>query len=157
MSRSTKNDEFPLVIDNPELQARHKRVVYSAATLMAWSVWMYLWLPLVSLLAWWFGVRVFIRELVVPETRMLLLTLAVYAIVVAVLALLVVAWSQYNLRRFGRRQRRRAAPSVTDREIAKWFDVPEAVIGAVRAADTQLIRFGEDGRIEPQVATPVPV
>jgi biofilm PGA synthesis protein PgaD len=147
MSRSAP-EGYPLIIDRPELQARHRRVVYSTATLVAWALWMYLWLPLVSLLAWWFGIRSFVREFVVPETPILLRTLLIYGMVVAILALALVVWSRYNLRRFGPRGRRQAPNQVSDREIARWFGVPEDQLPSIRSADSQVVRFLEDGRIE---------
>lgn len=146
--KSSAPEDYPLIIDRPELQARHRRVVYSTATLVAWALWMYLWLPLVSLLAWWFGIRSFVREFVVPETPILIRTLLIYGLVVAVLALILVAWSRYNLRRFGPRGRRQAPNQVSDAEIARWFGVPQDQLPAIRSADSQVVRFLGDGRIE---------
>lgn len=139
--------EFPLIIDRPELQARHRRVVYSTVTLLAWGLWMYLWLPLVSLLAWWFGVRAFTREFVVPRTDILLDTLAIYALVVSALGITLILWSRYNLHRYGPRGRRQAPNQVSDREVSEWFGVPEEQLPSIRSAGSQVVRFHPDGQI----------
>ena len=55
------------VFDSPELQARSHRVIYSVMTFAAWIVWAWLWLPLVTLLGWYLGIRTFLREIVIPD------------------------------------------------------------------------------------------
>jgi biofilm PGA synthesis protein PgaD len=140
-------DETEVVIDRPELQARHRRVLYSTATMAAWGLWMYLWLPLVTLVAWWLGATRFFGEIVVPETRTMLTALATYLAIVACLGVALIGWSRYNLRRFGPRGRRQAPPVVADAAIAEHFQVSDEDLRRGREARTLVIHHTDAGDV----------
>ena len=41
-----------LIIDKPALQALPDRLVWAAVTAVFWLIWFYLWLPWITLVAW---------------------------------------------------------------------------------------------------------
>lgn len=137
-----------VIIDRPELQARHRRVLYSTATMGAWALWMYLWLPLVTLVAWWLGATRFFGEIVVPETRTMLSAGVTYFLIVLGVAVVLVGWSRYNLRRYGPRGRRQAPPVTPDAAIAAYFRVSDEDLRIGRGAGTLVIHHTDAGEVE---------
>lgn len=122
----------PEILYRPDLQPVGQRTLYSMLTVLAWLVWLYLFLPLISLAAWWFGIDLFSRYLLGPEDRSHLLTLLGYAGVVVLSAVAIVAWSFYNLRRYGGLDRRRPVPMVSDEELCRRFETDAATLAALR-------------------------
>ena len=122
----------PLIIERPELQSPARRTLYSVVTALAWSIWLYLWLPLISLLAWMAGVQLLVLEVFLPvggQDWMELLRLLVF-VVVAILAVSV--WSQYNLRRYGQRNRRKRIPDVDAQTLAKYYEISPELLEKLR-------------------------
>ena len=105
-----------VIIEQPTLRQARKRYADSLVTFLAWLVWVYIWLPLVSLAAWALGLRYAWMHVFLAQ-RPSFETLGSYSLVVASMGVLLVAWSRYNLRRFGRLARRRA-PS--PRRSVRW-------------------------------------
>jgi biofilm PGA synthesis protein PgaD len=112
-----------LIINRPELQPKAQRVVWSVVTLVAWGFWFYFWLPVVSLVAWIFGVHLFIEHMFVEEAREYFASLGNYAVIVLSMAAVLMTWSVYNYTRYGKRNRRKAAPRVERADIAEFFKV----------------------------------
>ncbi|MEA9922782.1 poly-beta-1,6-N-acetyl-D-glucosamine biosynthesis protein PgaD, partial [Xanthomonas campestris pv. raphani] len=47
----------PPIINLPQRLGRSRRLAYGAATAGAWMIYFYLWAPLATLIAWFFGLR----------------------------------------------------------------------------------------------------
>jgi biofilm PGA synthesis protein PgaD len=145
-----------VIFDRPDLQARRHRWAYSTLTLLAWGIWMYLWLPVVTLVAWYLGVRTFIREMVIPDPRAMGALALAYLVVVVMLGAVLVVWSQYNLRRFRGQDRRRASPPVSDEEVAHWFQISPEMLEGFRSTGSLTLKHDEEGKIleaRPEPAT----
>ncbi|TVR62874.1 MAG: poly-beta-1,6-N-acetyl-D-glucosamine biosynthesis protein PgaD [Gemmatimonadales bacterium] len=143
-----------LIIERPDLQPPGQRVAYRVVTAIAWVVWGYLWLPLITLLAWFLGVRRFIREVVVPEQSFLLATGFVYIVVILTLAATLVVWSRYNLARFGGRERRQHPPPLPREEMESYFELSEGVLDTLRSGRRTVVDYDAEGRMED--ARPLP-
>lgn len=139
----------PEIIYRPDLQPVGQRTLYSTLTLLAWVVWLYLFLPLISLAAWWFGIDLFSRYLLAPEDRGHLLTLLGYAGVVVLCAVGIVAWSAYNLLRFRGLDRRKPLPPVDDQELLQRFDIDAPTLAALREGRRMRLHLDEGVRVEP--------
>jgi biofilm PGA synthesis protein PgaD len=140
-------DRSGLIIQRPELQPRAQRAIYGTVTAVAWVVWAYLWLPLVTLVAWYFGVRAFIREIVIPDQAVLLFTAVVYVLIIILLGGTLLLWSQYNLRRFGGEDRRAASPPVARHEVLGWFQIPETTLDTLQQSGSMVVEHGEHGDV----------
>lgn len=145
---SRKHPEHPEIIYRPDLQPAGRRALFSAITLFAWLVWLYLFLPLLSIAAWWFGITTFQEQMLDPVRNAYLFTLTGYAIVVAIATLLIVGWSRYNEARFGGPDRRRPVAPVTDEMIQERFGLDAATIRQVRKAQIMQIELDRSGRLE---------
>ncbi len=140
-------DRSGLIIERPELQPRAQRAIYGTVTAVAWVVWAYLWLPLVTLIAWYFGVRAFIREIVIPDQMTLFLTAVTYVTVIIVLGGSLLVWSQYNLRRFGDAERRTAPIPVSREEVLAWFEIPAETLDEMRSGGSVVVEHGDEGNV----------
>jgi poly-beta-1,6-N-acetyl-D-glucosamine biosynthesis protein PgaD len=75
--------------------------ILSALTVLFWGVWLYLVLPLVSLLLWAFGVRFVIREIAAGGYEGLRSSLVAYSSVLLGLVGLLALWIVWNVTRYG--------------------------------------------------------
>jgi len=110
-----------IIIDRPELQSKGKRAIFGVLTAGLWSFYLYLLLPLASLLAWWLGITVVYEEMVMRSGwRALLELIGVYSVIVLAMGMVQVSWALINwLRFYGRRDRRREPPPVVSPEFAE--------------------------------------
>ena len=119
-------------------------------TSLLWVVYGYLWLPVISLVAWYYGID-FAYDLVLqaggPET--LIITLIWFSIVTLLVLLVIVTWSGFQYSRFkGKGERRnRVAPADMEAEREFW-QIGEALQAQLKSNKTQTISLGTDGRIK---------
>jgi len=98
-----------LIIEDPKLQSTGQKVLYGMLTLVFWMIWIYLWLPLITVAAWAFGVHRFVDFLLIEEgIRALNRVIEFYVVVVAVMGGSLLIWANYNRLRFTGRERRKA-------------------------------------------------
>ncbi|HET6804948.1 MAG TPA: poly-beta-1,6-N-acetyl-D-glucosamine biosynthesis protein PgaD [Frateuria sp.] len=135
------------LIQNERRRTPAKRALSSLATLVAWMLWLYLWLPVLTLVAWLAGLRTAWVELSAEayanQTSDLLAILG-YALVCAVVF---ASWAYYNQARFAHRTRRRHGPAaVTLAEEAMALDVDPREAQAMRAQRHSTLVFDRDAR-----------
>jgi len=133
----------PLIFNRPDLQSKRQRWLYWVLTLIAWAIWVYLWVPLITLVAWYLGFRAFAREIVLPDPATMINTGALYLAIILLLGSLLVGWSRYNLRRFGGEDRRSHAPHVADEELRRWFGVSAESLARLRAGKVLTVDYNE--------------
>jgi biofilm PGA synthesis protein PgaD len=116
----------PLIISRPELQSPQQKYFFSLLTLAFWLIWFYLWLPLVSLVAWMMGFEFFYEHMIrLNGVFGLLDVIGWYGLVVAISALGLLLWSAYNLSRFQGRDKRKHSAVVTVAQLAESFCIEE--------------------------------
>ncbi len=130
--------------------------ILSLLTLLFWVVWLYLVLPLVSLLLWFFGVRLFIQEIAKGAYEGLRTSLAAYSLVMLILVGLLALWIAWNVVRYGgghdRRTVRRA--EVTDGEVREAFHLDAGLLSVLRGE--RLLRVDLDGDGGVMLIAPAP-
>ena len=99
-------------------------------TVLFWGVWLYLVLPLVSLLLWALGVRFLVEQIRLGGYEGLLGSLITYGVVLLVLVGLLAFWIAWNVVRYG---------GSSDRRTVKRAEVPDWVVrGKFRIDDSLL-------------------
>jgi biofilm PGA synthesis protein PgaD len=135
----------PLIIESPNLQDLRQRYAFAALTLVFWVVWFYLWIPLVSLVAWLMGIEVFYDQMILLDgLRGLRDLLGWYGLVIALLGLSLGGWAWYNFKRFGGREKRRDSPLLEPEAIAGHFGLTEGQLAAAKSAQ-RLVIVHDDG------------
>jgi poly-beta-1,6-N-acetyl-D-glucosamine biosynthesis protein PgaD len=112
----------------------HRRPVptglFALLTVFFWVGWLYLVLPLVSLLLWAFGVRFFMEQIRQGGYEGLIASLLAYSTVLLVIVSLLALWIAWNVVRYG---------GDSDRRTVKREEVPDWVVrGAFRLEDRLL-------------------
>lgn len=116
-------------------------------TVLFWGVWLYLVLPLVSLLLWAFGVRFLVEQISRGGYEGLLGSLINYGVVLLVLVSLLASWITWNVVRYGGSHDRRTVKRV---EVPDWvvrgkFRIDDSLLSVLRAERLVRVDFaGED-------------
>ncbi len=138
----------PEIIYRPDLQPRGQKTLFGAITMGAWAVWVYLFLPLLSLLAWAMGFDIFGRYMLQAEGPGYLITLTGYAVVVAIAALIILGWSRYQYWRFAGRDRRQSSSRVTDSMTCERFHISPADLKRIHDSRVVVLYLDEQGWVE---------
>src|SRR6056300_934320 len=110
----------PLIINRPSLQSSQQRIIYPILTFLFWLLWIYIWLPLVSLIAWGFGVQLYYDEMILNHGLEALMNMAgIYAMVVLLIGTMLISWAVYNLKRFRNKERRSAIEKLSNEKLAE--------------------------------------
>ena len=127
---------------------RRQRTRDTVLTLIMWGVYLYLWIPLITLGAWLVGFERFYEVLILyGGVTVLMEMLDWYAVVITSIATVIVTWSGINYRRFHGKERRRSAGAADEREISEFFGIPETEVKRVRRSRRLQIDLDELGHI----------
>lgn len=141
---------LPSIIHRPDLQNPLRRGGNGLVTIVAWAVWIYLFLPALEVISQLLGYTQFpfgLRAPISPSTDQTITTLIVYAFLVAIAGGLLVAWASYNLIRFRQRERRRGPEQVRTRELADGDHVTLHALGRLQASEIVWLDHDECGEI----------
>ncbi len=137
------------IIENPSLQTLRQRFTSSFLTFLFWVFWIYLWLPLVSLLAWGVGVDLFYQELIAESGYKTILKMMFwYIIAISTTAVIFIAWAVYNLFRFRKKDRRKEAKVVGTIDLAHYFKIDERQVKKFQKSKYLVIHHDEEGNIK---------
>ena len=116
-------------------------------TVVFWAVWIYLVLPLVSLVLWVSGVQLFAREISADSYRVLAQTLIAYSSTLLVLVGLLALWIAWNVARYGgaHDRRRFKAGEIADRVVWQRFRLDDALGQSLREARSVRVEVDENG------------
>ncbi len=137
-----------LIINRPDLKSKTLILGEKILTLAFWGFWFYLWLPLISLIAWLLGFRIlythmikhggfdgFMGQLDTFTTGVLLFS--------GTLAL----WSFYNLKRYGTYSRRNKILATDLNKLTKDFSVTTQDFNKIQQAKRIAFSFNVHNEI----------
>lgn len=139
------NAESVLIVA-PHRQGVAQRNLYAGLTAFVWFAWLYLWLPLVTLVAWGAGFDVAYDEVLSDDPLRGLHDLALLLGIALVCCASLIAWAAYNRVRFGGPDRRRGVDATTPEAIARHFTVNEVVSARLRRSRRSVLHLDADGR-----------
>lgn len=139
-------DEHPLIFRRPEAQPKVARRFMLVATGLGWSVWLYLWRPLVTLFLWYWGAEIAERQWIELAGWNGLIGFAAHVVPygLALCAILLV-WALVNYLRFRGRERRKARPLSSVEADAEWTRVTPAALAEGRRAKNLVCWYDDDG------------
>lgn len=119
--------------------------IFSLLTVGFWALWIYLVMPLVSLLLWVFGVRLFLEQHSGGEG--LGTTMAAYASILLALIGLLALWIAWNVMRYGGRNDRRTVKraEASDERVQEAFRLDDSLLGLMRDGRSVRIDLDRDG------------
>jgi biofilm PGA synthesis protein PgaD len=144
----------PLIIERADLLSRRHRLTAAGITLFFWAALLYLWQPVISLIAWSINIRLFYNHMVVLGGYQAFLDLlAFYAIVILVLGGGLILWAKSNEWRFRGRNRRGARGDSDDARDIERYAIDRATLAEWRGRKRMKIAVGQDGRLEAATET----
>ena len=147
----------PLIITRPERQSTSQRWGFGLLTVLFWGLFGYFIRPLVTLVAWAVGYWRFHDVMIdghgIEHLASLLL---IYAAIIAGMSLSLIAWSLYNLLRFGHNEKRMTSPPPATPEIlAEYFNVEPEDVRTWQSTRRLVLDFDHTGRIvDPAKSSP---
>ncbi|QWT21796.1 poly-beta-1,6-N-acetyl-D-glucosamine biosynthesis protein PgaD [Bacillus sp. NP157] len=124
-----------IVIQRPERQSGAQKAAFGLVTVVLWVGWAILWLPLVTLGAWAYGIRDALSQLHLLDPITDGGDIHIVILVALATAISFSAWSGYNYARFVGRQKRRGNSPVGVAETAATIGA--TTDDAVRMQDTR--------------------
>jgi biofilm PGA synthesis protein PgaD len=109
-------------------------------------IWAYLFVPLLSLIAWWLGYRRF-DQYVIQNDHEFFKQIYTILPLVMVLGIIFLLWAFYNLLRFRGKERRGQTPNVTVSEVAHFFEIEAQLLEDAQTCQVSTYYFDESGRI----------
>jgi biofilm PGA synthesis protein PgaD len=136
------------LIERPELQTPRQRTLYGALTLGFWLFWIYLWVPVLALLAWLLGLQQAYQYMVVlGGYQEVIRVVWLYSLVILLLGGGLLVWAAYNILRFGGVENRTASQPVTPLEIGRHFGQDPEAVANWQLGQRLYVTHGPDGRI----------
>ena len=125
---------------------RWRRATEFTVTTLFWLAWLYLVMPLVSLLLWALGVQLFVDEMIVRGGYEALIgELVHYSLVIFAMLVVTLIWVYWNLRHYGGHEKRTQQPApVSLEEIALASGLSPGAIRNVRVNRRPRITFDDD-------------
>ncbi|MDZ7668506.1 MAG: poly-beta-1,6-N-acetyl-D-glucosamine biosynthesis protein PgaD [Gammaproteobacteria bacterium] len=147
----------PLVIERPDLQTRAQRYGYLSVTFVCWFLWLYLFVPLLSFVAWALGATVIYQAMLQNlDTAALWRLIQSYGTGIVSLAAIYVLWAFSSYLRFRHADRRGRPPDATDQQLAASHRISAEELQTLRSsrrlvvsADQLQRMFSDDPPAEP--------
>ncbi|HSR02013.1 MAG TPA: poly-beta-1,6-N-acetyl-D-glucosamine biosynthesis protein PgaD [Methylophilaceae bacterium] len=137
-----------MIIENSNLQSKTLKSVWLSVTLLMWFLYAYLWLPLISLVAWWFGYQSFTYHMITLNGLTAVETLvADYLLYVVTLCGGLLIWARLEKFRFGNKARRNNIEPINNQIIAKHFNLSEQVLNDMQTKKIITAEFNKEGEI----------
>ncbi len=96
-----------LIINRPDLKSKPLLFGEGVLTLLFWGFWFYLWLPLISVVAWLLGFKILYSHIMaLGGLNEFLVQLNIFSIGIFAASGILALWSFYNLKRYGAYNRR---------------------------------------------------
>jgi len=145
-----------LIIDQPDLKSMPQLLGEGILTVLFWGFWFYLWLPLISLLAWGFGVQIFYKQMVaLGGFSGFIQHLNVFISGVALVSGAIAVWSLYNLKRYGFYNRRNRLLETDMVQLAATFNMAGQKLSEIQLAKRIVFSFAENDSIKEVDISPV--
>jgi len=142
------NNKF--IIDTPKLQSLQLKYTSTIFTLIFWVLWFYLWIPLVTLVGWWFQIDTIQHTMITLNGfHAFLLELPILLTYILILIGLLAVWSSYNYFRFKGLERRKPLRPVSQNDILSKFSIDEVELGIIQENKIILIKFDENEHFQP--------
>ena len=122
------------------------RGVSGTVTLGAWTLYAYLWLPAITLLAWAAGLRTAWVQSVLESASVDVDALRLMAALVVLLGCALVLWAEQQRTRFSGADRRHRADDVTPGAVAASLGVTTDVLHGLQVARIATVHLDAAGR-----------
>ena len=139
-----------LIIDRPDLQTLAQRFGSMTVTFVFWVLYLYLWLPGISAVAWLIEGGLFYEHMIERRGYVAVgRVLGTYLTVIGAMSALFLAWARLNQFRFRGVERRERVATVSAFELGRSFGVPPRIVRSWQQSRSIVIHFDDEGGIVP--------
>ncbi|HEB50383.1 MAG TPA: poly-beta-1,6-N-acetyl-D-glucosamine biosynthesis protein PgaD [Desulfobulbus sp.] len=137
-----------LIINRPDLKSKPLILGEQLLTIIFWGFWFYLWLPLISVIAWLLGFRILYTHLMeLGGVDNFFAQFDTFSRGVALASGLLACWSFYNLKRYGSYNRRTAVLKTDVARLKKDFSLSDRDWRTLQEARILRLSFDTRGGI----------
>jgi poly-beta-1,6-N-acetyl-D-glucosamine biosynthesis protein PgaD len=134
----------PLIIERPELQSVAQRYGYVSVTLVCWFLWLYLFVPLLSLGGWVLGGSLVYEQLILELDNPLMTDrLTKYVSFIAIFSAVYLGWALYNFLRWRGVERRKSVRTVSADDLSTRFNLEKRRIRQLQFASKATVTNDE--------------
>lgn len=141
----------PPIIDHTPTRGPGKRLASGALTAAAWSIYAWLWVPLITAVAWFVGVRTVYLRLYLYDNEIDPFLLAALPLIALICGVLLIGWAEYNRARFANADRRRRRETIDDEQVRVALGATPALAAKLR--DGRIVQVALDDDARPVAAT----
>lgn len=146
MNTVTSPTKDPFIFHPAEPAPGGVQTIQGIVTLLAWLAYAWLWLPVVTVIAWLLGVRTSFIELQLRNYDFDADTFGILFVLAIVATVVLIGWAEYNRHKFGGPDRRTEVNNVDPREIATSLRSDPDVALSLAQAKSITLAMGEDAR-----------
>lgn len=139
-----------LIFEKPSLAPLPHRVGWAFFTAVFWLIWIYLWMPLITLIAWALGLQAYLGYLdgnVLFQAHGMGRLAIVYSAVVCVMGGALLLWARIEFLRFHNVNRRSVPQPVKVEELAKYAKLPEKDLRKWTTARRVVVHHDKHGHV----------
>lgn len=138
----------PLIFDRPHLLPWRKRVLWGLVTIAFWLAWIYLWLPLITVIAWAFGLYTAYDQLITFKGWQELAKLLIYYLaVIVMLGGGLLFWAAVQWWRFRGKERRQAPVTITPACLAQRYQLDIPHLEQCQRAQRLVVDYDQHGKL----------
>ena len=137
-----------LIIERPELQSMTQRYGWKSVTFFFWMFYIYLWVPLITLVVWLVGVKLFhINMIEFSGYEVLVDKLGLYSAIILIISIILIGWAEVNRMRFKNKLRRLDNNELSVGEVAKKYNLEVSHLTLLRQKKFVKVDFSAKGGI----------
>ena len=137
-----------LIIERPELQSMTQRYGWKSVTFLFWMFYLYLWVPLITLMVWLIGVKLFnINMIELKGYKSLVDNLGLYSGTILIISIILIGWAEVNRMRFKNKVRRLDNDDLSIGEVAKKYNLEVSNLSLLRQKKSIMVNFTDKGAI----------
>jgi biofilm PGA synthesis protein PgaD len=115
-----------IIEDKPELRGAARTTVEWVFTTLMWALWLYLFLPMVTVVLWAAGLHYLYHTVIEPAVLTQVIEMSIRLVVFVLLVFIALrGWGYYNYYAFGRLNRRKQSAAITPADLARHFGLSE--------------------------------
>lgn len=138
-----------LILDSPSMQTLWQRYSSVIITFVFWVLWFFLWVPVITAIAWYLGLHLTYFEMFEMDGfKAVIQDFLAFLKVVALLGGSLAVWAGYNFLRFRGKDRRKAVSPVNVEEVASYFKLDPGLVLEQQKTKLLTVTFSEEGEIE---------
>jgi len=140
---------FDLIINRPEHLSTRKKIADASITLLFWALLIYMWQPLISMLAWCFKIKIFYDHMIIlggyKDFSELLL---IYSLIILALGGMLIVWAKINQFRFRGKENRKFIELVTVEREAEYFKLDALNLTQWKQYKNCRVQLNQQGEIQ---------